>query len=104
MGLVDEAIGEFQIAMRAGDMRLRVYEELGQCFLMKGQHTIAEKVLRRALELRGPGSDIEMVGVYYHLGRAYEGLGNRDAARDAYERVLGIDVNFQDVSARLTRL
>jgi tetratricopeptide (TPR) repeat protein len=103
MGLVDEAIGEFQIAMRAGDMRLRVYEELGQCFLLKEQFNIAEKVLTRALTMQ-QGNDLEMIGVYYHLGRAYEGLGNRDAARDAYERVLGLDINFQDVAARLKRL
>jgi hypothetical protein len=103
MGLIEEAIGEFQVALRAGDMRLKVYEELGQCFLLRGQYNIAEKVLRRALE--SPFDDeLELLGVYYHLGRACEELGKREAARDAYERVLGIDINFADVSARLARL
>jgi tetratricopeptide (TPR) repeat protein len=103
MGLVDEAIAEFQIALRAGHMRLQVYEELGQCFLEKEQHNIAEKVLRRALSMQYD-DELELLGVYYHLGRAYEGMGRRDDARDAYERVLGMDINFGDVTARLARL
>ncbi|HUF51330.1 MAG TPA: tetratricopeptide repeat protein [Longimicrobiales bacterium] len=103
MGLIDEAIGEFQIALRAGHMRLKVYEELGLCFLNKEQFNIAEKVLRRALEMKYD-DEIELLGVYYHLGRAYEGMGRRDQARDAYERVLGLDINFQDVTERLARL
>jgi tetratricopeptide (TPR) repeat protein len=103
MGLVDEAIAEFQIALRAGHMRLKVFEELGQCFLEKDQHNIAEKVLRRALEMNYD-DELELLGVYYHLGRAYEGMGHPERARDAYERVLGMDINFGDVSDRLSRL
>ena len=103
MGLIDEAIGEFQVALRAGHMRLRVYEELGQCFLQKEQFNIAEKVLSRALTMKFD-DELELLGVYYHLGRAYEALGRRDEARDAYERVLGMDINFGDVNDRLARL
>jgi tetratricopeptide (TPR) repeat protein len=103
MGLIDEAISEFQIAMRAGNMRLKVYEELGDCFLQKQQFNIAEKVLRRGLDMKYD-DELELLGVYYFLGRAYEGMGRSDQARDAYERVLGMDINFQDVSERLARL
>lgn len=103
MGLIDEAISEFQIALRAGDMRLKVYEELGQCFLAKQQYNIAEKVLKRAAESKYD-DELELIGVYYHLGRAYEAMGRREQARDAYERVLGLDINFGDVAARLARL
>jgi tetratricopeptide (TPR) repeat protein len=103
MGLIDEAIGEFQIALRAGHMRLKVYEELGQCFLQKEEFNIAEKVLSRALTMKFD-DELELLGVYYHLGRAYEALGRRDQARDAYERVLGMDINFGDVTDRLARL
>jgi tetratricopeptide (TPR) repeat protein len=103
MGLVDEAIAEFQIALRAEHMRLKVYEELGQCFLQRGQFAIAEKVLLRALAMKYD-DEFELLGVYYHIGRAYEGLGRREQARDAYERVLGMDINFGDATARLAAL
>jgi tetratricopeptide (TPR) repeat protein len=103
MDLLDDAIAEFQLAFRAEHMRLKVCEELGDCFLRKQNYTVAEKVLRRALQL--PRSDdLDLLGVYYHLGRACEALGRVDDARDAYERVLGLDINFKDVASLLARL
>jgi tetratricopeptide (TPR) repeat protein len=102
MGLLDEAIGEFQIAFRAERMRLKICEELGDCFLQKRQYSIAEKVLLRALQLKR-GDDLELLGIYYYLGRTYEELGRIDEARDAFERVLALDINFQDVPQRLSR-
>jgi len=103
MGLLDEAIAELQVALRAGDMRIKVYEELGHCFLLKKDFSIAEKVLRQALK-SSYDDELELLGVYYHLGRACEELGKPDLARDAYERVLAIDINFSDVSDRIARL
>lgn len=103
MGLVDEAIAEFQIAMRAGDERLKVYEELGQCFMMKEQYNIAAKLLSRGAQL--PASDdTELLGVYYQMARCYEELGRTDEAREAYERVLGLDLSFRDAEERMRNL
>ncbi len=103
MGLLDEAIAEFQVALRGGQERLMVYEELGQCFMLKQQYNVALKVLQRALQLPHD-ADAELMGVYYHLGRCFEELGKRGEARDAYERVLGVDLRFRDVAERLARL
>jgi tetratricopeptide (TPR) repeat protein len=103
MGLIDEAIAEFQVALRTGHMRLKVYEELGYCFLHKQQYNIAEKVLRQALQVEHQ-HELELLGIYYQLGRAYEAMGRLEHARDAYERVLGMDLHFQDTSERLARL
>lgn len=103
MGLIDEAIAEFQTALMGGTERLKVYEELGQCFIRKGQYNVALKVLQRAL--KAPASDEEeMIGVYYHMGQCYEQLGQRAQARDAYEKVLALDPSFQDVPERVARL
>jgi tetratricopeptide (TPR) repeat protein len=103
MGLLDEAIAEFQTALRFGTGRLKVYEELGQCFMEKGDFTIAEKLLRQGAA--EPATDpTELLGVNYHLGRCYEELGRPGDARDAYERVLSLDIDFGDVSERLARL
>jgi tetratricopeptide (TPR) repeat protein len=103
MGLIDEAIGEFQMSLRAGANRLKVFEELGQCFILKRQPTIAVKILARALQIEHD-DELEMIGVYYHLGRAYEDLGKVPEARDSYERVLGLDIGFMDVMERVSRL
>jgi tetratricopeptide (TPR) repeat protein len=103
MGLIDEAIAEFQTALTGGTERLKVYEELGQCFLQKNQPNVALKVLTRALQV--PSSDeAELLGVYYHLGQVHEELGQRAEARQAYQKVLTIDASFGDVSERVARL
>jgi tetratricopeptide (TPR) repeat protein len=103
MGLIDDAINEFQIALRAGEDRLKVFEELGQCFFLKDQYNIAIKILSRALQL-DHRDELEMIGVYYHLGRSHEALGHAAPARDAYERVMGLDIRFKDVMERIGRL
>lgn len=103
MGLLDEAIGEFQTALKAGDDRLKIYEELGQCFILKEQHSIAAKLLSRVLQAR-PDDELDLIGIYYLLGQAHEQLGQAAEARDAYERVLGLDMSFRDVTKRLAAL
>lgn len=103
MGLLDEAIAEFQTALRHGQERLKVYEELGHCFMLKERYTVAVKLLRQAITLPG-SSDGELMGVHYLLGRCLEEAGRPDEARDAYEQVMSIDITFQDVAERLERL
>jgi tetratricopeptide (TPR) repeat protein len=103
MGLIDEAIGEFQTALRAGQEKLKVYEELGSCFVLKGQYSVAITILNRAQQMAYTDEQ-ELLGVYYNLGRAYEEIGQRAEARGAYEKIIAIDIGFQDTAARVSRL
>ncbi len=103
MGLLDEAIAEFQKALRAPDGRLKSSEALGSCFFEKGQFAVAETILRRGLEAPA-ASDAERIGLLYWLGRALEELGKVPDALTAYNRVFGVDINFQDVSERVQSL
>jgi tetratricopeptide (TPR) repeat protein len=103
MGLIDEAIAEFQTALTGGEERLKVYEELGQCFVLKGQYNVALKVFDRALKVPHTDDD-ELLGVYYHMGQCYEELGQRQDAKEAYGKVLAIDESFADVPDRMARL
>ncbi len=80
-----------------------VYEELGRCFLLKEKPSIALRVLQQALDSPHE-TEMDCMGVYYLLGRCHEELGNARAAREAYERVVGLDMQFQDVAERLARL
>jgi tetratricopeptide (TPR) repeat protein len=103
MGLLDEAIAEFQTALRGGQEKLKVLEELGNCFVQKQQYSVAVTVLSRALQM--PRQDeADFLGVYYNLGRAHEELGQAAEARAAYERVISVDIGFQDTSERLAKL
>jgi tetratricopeptide (TPR) repeat protein len=100
MGLLDEAIAEFQKALRAPTHRVPTYEALGQCFMEKEQYQMAATILSRALNEKGVTED-QLVGVLYLLGRCAEERGQRDLALDYYQRVFVVDIQFRDVGERL---
>ncbi|HEY7769014.1 tetratricopeptide repeat protein, partial [Longimicrobium sp.] len=103
MGLIDEAISEFQVALRGGAKPLATLELLGQCFVEKTQYAVAGRVLDRALKLPGV-ADGDLVGVLYLLGRVEEGTGRPDTALEYYERVVSVDIRFRDTAQRVDRL
>jgi tetratricopeptide (TPR) repeat protein len=103
MGLLDEAIAEFQKALRAPEGKLRTSEALGMCFHDKGAFGVAESIMRRALELPATG-DQERLGILYWLARALEEQGKPAEARDLYGRVFAVDIRFMDVGARVKAL
>jgi tetratricopeptide (TPR) repeat protein len=103
MGLLDEAIAEFQKALRSPEGRLRTSEALGICFYDKGQFGISETVLRRAVETDHAGDEAK-IGLLYWLGRAAEAQGKEMDAITSYERALAVDIRFMDLSDRMHRL
>jgi len=103
MGLLDEAIAQFQKALRAPDGRLRSSEALGIAFFEKGRHAIAEAVLSRAVESL-PEADDAKIALIYWWGRALEAQGKTEPAIRCYERALAVDITFLDLGDRLQRL
>ncbi|GAB1341123.1 tetratricopeptide repeat protein [Gemmatimonas sp.] len=103
MGLLDDAIAEFQKALRSRAHRLPAYEALGQCFVEQGRYQVAATVLSRALHEPGLDDD-QRVGVLYLLAYSCEALQRRDEARSYFQRVYATDINFRDVAARLVAL
>jgi tetratricopeptide (TPR) repeat protein len=103
MGLLDEAIAQFQKALRSPDGRLRTSEQLGIAFYEKARFAIAEAVLRRAVDGL-PGADDEKIGLLYWLGRALEAQRRREEALKFYERALAVDIRFLDLGERVHHL
>lgn len=103
MGLLDEAIAEFQKALRSPEGRLRTSEALGICFYDKRQFAVAEAVLRRAVDGL-EGADDEKIGLIYWLGRAAEEQGKDRDALASYQRALAVDIRFMDLATRIQRL
>ena len=103
MGLLDEAIAEFQKALRGPENRVRTYEALGQCFLEKSQFQVAATLLARALA-EPNHSDEQLVGVLYLLGYCSEALQLWGDALVYYQRVFAVDIEFRDVSDRISSL
>ena len=99
MGLLDEAIAEFQKALRSPEGRLRTSEALGIAFFEKGQHAACEAVLRRAVD-SVPGGDDAKIGLLYWLGRASEALGKDADAIGSYERAMVVDISSRTTCLR----
>lgn len=99
MGLIDEAIAEFQKALGSPTNRLATYEALGQCFMDKSQFKLASSILSRALNEKAP--EDQLVGVLYLLGLAAEAQGNPAEALGYYQRVFVVDIQFRDIGERM---
>lgn len=103
MGLYDEAIAEFQMALRASPKHLPTHEVMGRCWMDMGKPDMAIRALDRALKVDFEVED-ELIGIYYLMGRAQEDQGNTSEALEFYEKVFSLDINFQDVTERLRAL
>ncbi len=109
MGLLEEAIREFQdavnlIEMNDGTRRFfQCSNLLGHCFLEKQMPHLAVIWYRRSLEVPNLIEE-EKHALYYELGNAFEAGGEIEAAVQYFEKLYTEDVNYRDVSSRLESL
>jgi pilus assembly protein FimV len=103
MGLVDEAIAEFQLAAKDENRLLECSSMLGICFLEKGMAKLAVKWFERGLAAPGRSED-EYQGLKYDLGTALEAAGETDKALTLYTDLYGQDANFRDVANKVREL
>jgi pilus assembly protein FimV len=103
MGLIDEAIGEFQLAAKSPALLVSCCSMLGLCFLEKGLPELAVKWYRRGLEAPLVSED-DSLGLLYDLGNVYETMGDRATAYKTFVELYGINTNYRDVVARIEDL
>jgi tetratricopeptide (TPR) repeat protein len=103
MGLVDEAIAEFQLAAKDETRVLECASMLGICFLEKGMPKLAVKWFEKGLKVPGR-SDEEYQGLRYDLAVAHEASGETDKALSLFTDLYGQDANFRDVAAKVREL
>jgi len=103
MGLIDEAIGEFQLASKDPKRAVECASMLGLCFLEKGMPQLAIKWYRKGLEMPEITAE-EHVGLLYDLGSAYVEVGDTDNAQKAFVEVYGLNSNYRDIVTRIKQL
>jgi tetratricopeptide (TPR) repeat protein len=103
MGLIDEAIGEFQLASKDPKRAIECCSMLGLCFLEKGMPQLAIKWYRKGLESPEIG-DEEHLGLLYDLGSAYLEVGDTGNAQKAFMEIYGINSNYRDIIGRIKQL
>jgi tetratricopeptide (TPR) repeat protein len=109
MGLLEEAISEFQKVAKASD-RGRAFRYTMQCctllglaFMEKGQPAIAAIWYERALQT--PGNDPEStLALRYDLGVAQESAGEPVAALKSFSQVYAMNIDYRDVAERIAAL
>jgi tetratricopeptide (TPR) repeat protein len=103
-GRLDDAISEFQKAVKDPRKRIDSLGLLGECFIQKGLYDLAARQLEKALE-ESPGLNSERgKAVVYNLGVLREKQGNIAAAKEEFLKVYEVDVSFRDVADKVTRL
>ncbi|HLM56138.1 MAG TPA: tetratricopeptide repeat protein, partial [Pyrinomonadaceae bacterium] len=109
MGLLDQAVEEFQTAAAMttpGDGTPRFLQccnLLGHCFMEKGMPRPAALWFKRGLGSPGHTDD-EYQALRFDLGVAYEQMGEPDRAIEVFSEVYAIDVSYRGVAERLRDL
>jgi tetratricopeptide (TPR) repeat protein len=103
MGLLDEAIAEFQLAAKDETRMLECSSMLGICFMEKGMPKLAVKWFEKGLQAPGR-SEEEYAGLRYDLAMAYEADGETKKALSLFTDLYGQDANFRDVAAKVREL
>ena len=103
MGLIDEAIGEFQLASKDPKRAVECASMLGLCFLEKGMPQLAIKWYRKGLEIPEITEE-EHIGLLYDLASAHVEVGDTETAQKAFMEVYGINSNYRDVVNRIKQL
>jgi tetratricopeptide (TPR) repeat protein len=109
MGLLDEAIGEFQKVAKAVQKgkpfryAMNCATMLGLTFMDKGEPKVASMWYQRALE--SPGLEQEAVlALRYDLGMALENAGESKQALDSFRQVYAMNIDYRDVADRIAEL
>ena len=103
MGLIDEAIAEFQLAAKDENRMLECSSMLGICFMEKGMPKLAVKWFEKGLKAPGPQRG-GVPGLRYDLAVAHEAAGETDKALTLFTDLYGQDANFRDVAAKVREL
>jgi tetratricopeptide (TPR) repeat protein len=103
MGLVDEAIAEFQLAAKDERRALECSSMLGLCFMEKGLPKLAIKWFERGLKAPGRTAE-EYLGLRYDLASAHEASGDVDTARDIFNELWSQNASFRDVAEKVRAL
>jgi tetratricopeptide (TPR) repeat protein len=105
MGLLDDAIHEFETALKGNDRKKEVdcLSMIGLCQTAKGDVRAAIEAFRRALASDHLTRDAAKA-IHFELAAGYEASGDREAALHYLHRVVKADPGFRDAAKRIAAL
>jgi tetratricopeptide (TPR) repeat protein len=103
MGLVSDALKEFELAAREPQRECMCYAMIGVINFDQGQFERAIEAYQRALKAPVKSPEQEL-GLYYDLAKAYEKLSKPAEAVDHYRRITEKSPGYRDVGDRIQAL
>lgn len=103
MGLVNDAVTEFELAARDPSRECVCHSMVGVMFLEQGNLEAAIEAFIRGLHAEQKSSDQE-IALYYELGNAYQQRTNVREALFYFQKVVRRDAKYRDVAARVRAL
>lgn len=103
MGLIDDAIKEFQTANKDPNKRIQASSMLGVCYKEKGLYSLAVDSLKHALAAI-PEHDDAYWGTKYDLAEAYQQNGNIKESFEIYTEIYSYDSKFRNVHEKMNAL
>jgi tetratricopeptide (TPR) repeat protein len=103
MGLLPEAIREFQVSSRDGELFVESCSMIGVCYMEQGMWSNAAEWYQKALE--APDLSVEaQLALRYDLASSLESAGDLEGAMGCFEEVVAVNPGYRDVSDRLDQL
>jgi tetratricopeptide (TPR) repeat protein len=103
MGLIDDAIGEFEISAKSPKRACTALTMVGMCHLEKGDAPKAVSYFERALSQPAKAASEELA-LGFEIANAYELSGQLEKALASFEKVASRDRTFRGVVGRIDQL
>ena len=103
MGLLDDAIREFQASRNDPKRFVHSSNMLGTCYIEKGLYSLAIDILKNSLAMMEE-RDESYWTMQYDLAEAYEKNNNIEEALDTYMQVYGWNAKFREASEKINTL
>lgn len=106
MGLLDDAISEFNMTNEGEPKFIQSRYMLGLCYLEKGDYETAILEIQNALGYSysfGEASE-DRIGMHYDLGLAFQGVGNNPSSLEEFQKVFAMDPSYRDVATKVQEL
>ncbi len=109
MDLIEEAIREFQAALKTLDPQKDSHKVvqccgmLSTCFLKKGMPRSAVRWCQTGLSVADISSH-ESMALRYDMGVAHSMAGSSEQALECFDRIFGMDPGYRDVAQRIDEL
>ena len=102
LDLTDRALSAFQKIDRDSVHYTTASVLIGKIFLEKGMIKLAMEKFSKVIG--GEPVSKSNLEAYYYLGLCYEASGEKEKAREVYEKILAEDYQFRDVRRKLSEL